>query len=140
MEEEEEKQLPELYLDKEVKHLPNGQWPKGTSGNPKGRPKGSKNRLTELQEEAELALRENINPEVLKAVLANLVAEALGGNVQASKYIIDKFMANRKSVEDVQERQNTEYVFVIKDLTEDDLPKEVRGETINQEENSHGEE
>lgn len=142
-EETEERQLPELYL-KEVIQSPDGRDPEtgkflpGSSGNPKGRPKGAKNRITELKENMELALREGFNPEVVKAVAASMVAEALNGNVQAGKYILDKFMTNAGSGDDKGEVTNAEYVFIVKGMTEDDLPKEVRGETINHEEN-HGE-
>jgi hypothetical protein len=133
-EETEEKQLPELYLaTEEVIESPDGRFQPGQSGNPKGRPKGSKNRVTELKIEMELALREGLNPEVLKAVLASMVVEAINGNVSAAKLIMDKVMENAKSTDDSGET-NPEIVININNLTKEDLIEATGGRVIEHEE------
>lgn len=128
----EEKQLPELYLDnKEVVRSPDGQFLPGKSGNPAGRPKGAKNRITELKQEMELVLREGVNPEVLKSIIASMAAEAMGGNVQAAKLILDRFMSNASTSDDDNE-SNPEIIIKIQNLTPQKL-KDVVGETIDNE-------
>jgi hypothetical protein len=132
--EQEERQLPELYLDsKEVIRSPEGKFVKGKSGNPKGRPKGAKNRITELKQEMELTLREGLNPDVLKAVIASMVAEALEGNVSAAKLILDKVMQNAKTDDDSGE-DRPEIVINIKNLTAKDLHEATGGRVIEHEE------
>jgi hypothetical protein len=133
-EEEQERQLPELYLaTEEVIPSPDGRFPKGVSGNPKGRPKGTKNRITELKHEMELTLREGLNPEVLKSVLASMVVEAMNGNVSAAKLILDKVMENAKSSDEDTEK-NPEIVININNLTKEDLIEATGGRVIEHEE------
>jgi len=106
--------------NKEVIRSSSGQFVKGVSGNPKGRPKGAKNRITELKEQAELALREAVDPETIKAIFASMAAEALEGNVQAAKLIFDKFVSNAKTESDAGE-DNPEIIIRIKNLSTSDL-------------------
>ena len=131
--EQEERTLPEMYgRNKEVVRSPSGQFVKGVSGNPKGRPKGIRNRITELNEDMELAIREGANPEVVKSIIASMAAEAMNGNVQAAKLILDKFVPNVRSSEN-SESVTPEIVIKIENLTQNDV-KDVPGETITQEE------
>jgi len=133
--EQEEKRLPELYLDnKEVIRSPSGQFAPGQSGNPKGRPKGKRNRITELNEDMELALREGANPEVVKAIIASMAAEAMEGNVQAAKLILDKFMPNVKVAQEHGE-DNPEIIIKIENLTQAEVTIEP-GEVIEHEESN----
>ncbi len=130
---EEERELPELYLaDKEVIRSTDGKFLPGASGNPKGRPKGTKNRITELKQEMELVLREGINPEVLKSIVASMAAEAINGNVQAAKLILDRFITNASTADDDAEANPTIRIE-IKNLTPQGI-KDVVGETIQNEE------
>jgi hypothetical protein len=125
-----------LYEEpKEVVRSPDGKFLPGKSGNPAGRPKGTKNRIKQLKEDMELVLREGVNPDALKGILVSLVAEAQTGNVQAAKLILDKFMTNAK-VEEERGEDTPEIVISIKNLTRDEIS--VTGEVIDQEE-SHGE-
>jgi hypothetical protein len=130
--ESEEREVPELYLNtKEVVRSPEGQFVSGTSGNPKGRPKGAKNRITELKQEMELVLREGINPDVLKSIIASMAAEAMGGNVQAAKLILDRFMTTASSAEEDGEK-NPVISIKITNLTPKIL-EEVTGTTYENE-------
>lgn len=121
----------EKKTNKEVVRSPSGKFVKGVSGNPKGRPKGAKNRITQLKEEAELALREAVDPETIKSIFASMAAEAMNGNVQAAKLILDKFVTNAKTESDIGE-DNNEIVVRIRNLTGHDLEIE-EAEIIDQE-------
>lgn len=126
--------MAEEKTTKEVVRSPSGQFVKGTSGNPRGRPKGAKNRITELKEEMELVLREGVDPDTLKSILVSMVAEAQNGNVQAAKLILDKFMTNAK-VEQEQGEKQDEIVFKIVNLTREDVTIE-EGVIIDQEDSN----
>lgn len=58
-------------------------WKPGESGNPSGRPKGSRNRLTMMRE----AL---ITPTEARDVVAKLVESARGGDTQAAGILMDR--------------------------------------------------
>lgn len=75
----------------------------GKSGNPNGRPKGRKNQLTVLKQDLEIALREGLDPNKIKAVVDSMVELALQGNVGAGKLILDKVVSNARESEDEKE-------------------------------------
>jgi hypothetical protein len=70
-----------------------GQFPAGVSGNPKGRPKGSKNEIVALKQDMELALRQHVKPEKLKKVIEKVINKAANGNIAAAKLIFDYFLS-----------------------------------------------
>ena len=80
-----------------------GRFVAGVSGNPNGRPKGKKNRITELKQDMEIALREHLSAEDIKGVIQSMLAEALNGNVGAGKLILDKVLSGAKVEEDAKE-------------------------------------
>ena len=91
---------------KEVIRDEQGRFPKGVSGNPKGRPLGAKNRIVKAKQELEVLLREDIvNAEQIRTIWLSMVAEAQNGNVSAAKLILDKVMSNAKVDEDVNDGQ-----------------------------------
>jgi hypothetical protein len=77
-----------------------GKFLPGKSGNPSGRPKGKKNQITELKQDLEIAIRENVSPAEVGMVVSRMVQLALEGNVGAGKVILDKFVSNAKEGED----------------------------------------
>lgn len=87
-----------------------------TGGNPKGRPKGSKNKIVAMKQDLELALRENINGNDVMRIISAMVEEAQNGNVSAAKLILDKVMSNAKVDEDVT-AENGGITISIKNLT-----------------------
>ena len=107
-----------------------GRFVAGVSGNPKGRPKGKKNRITELKQDMEIALREHLSVEDIKGVIQSMLAEALNGNVGAGKLLLDKVLSGAKESEDAQDKggglkviiehatidalQNTQHVIDVK--------------------------
>lgn len=62
---------------------------KGLSGNPKGKAKGTKNKAT-------LAAEELLKGE-LNGICRRLIQEALEGNMQAIKLVLDRVLPPRKS-------------------------------------------
>lgn len=75
----------------------------GKSGNPAGRPKGKKNRITVLKQDLEIAIRENLSTKDIQAVVKSMLAEALDGNVGAGKLLLDKVLSNAREAEDEKE-------------------------------------
>jgi len=91
---------------KEVIRDSKGKFPKGVSGNPNGRPLGTKNRIAQMKLELEAAIRDHLNPKELKAIINSMVREAKQGNVQAAKLILDKVMSNATGSEETGETDN----------------------------------
>ena len=65
---------------------------KGVSGNPAGRPKGSKNAITLLKQSLELQLRDQAAPD-MGAVLEKAVELALDGNSNMIKMLLEMHMS-----------------------------------------------
>ncbi len=71
-----------------------GQFKKGKSGNPKGRPKGTKNLKSDLQDELgeKIVISESGKTKKIskqKALVKGIAAKAIGGNVPAMKVLLD---------------------------------------------------
>lgn len=73
-------------------------WKKGESGNPMGRPKGSKNRLTLLRE-AVIADAEEIVLENWEKIVRTTVLLAEAGDTTALKILWDRMIPSRKAVD-----------------------------------------
>ena len=76
-----------------------GQYIEGTSGNPKGRPKGSKNKITLLKMATEEAWRER-NTDRLDTVLDMILQDALDGDKGSRKMIFDAVISKANVQED----------------------------------------
>lgn len=79
-------------MPKKAARKENGQFPKGVSGNPLGRPKGSKNEITLLKQSLELMLREQAAPNI-PAVLDKAVEMALDGHPGMIKMLVELHMS-----------------------------------------------
>jgi hypothetical protein len=86
----------------EVVRNEKGQFPAGTSGNPLGRPKSRKNKITEMKQDLEIALRENVTVDQVQSIITKMVEAANEGNVGAAKLILDKVLSNARVEEDAQ--------------------------------------
>lgn len=78
---------------------PNGQFVKGYGGNPNGRPKGSKNKVTLLKIAGEEAMRER-NYERMQLVMDMVIDAALDGDKSAQKLVWDAGMSKATLSED----------------------------------------
>lgn len=77
-----------------------GQFPVGVSGNPAGRPKGSKNHIVQLRQDMEIALREHVSAVKVKQIIDKMVVLAISGDVPAAKMILDKVLPNARDADD----------------------------------------
>lgn len=73
---------------------PDGTFPKGTSGNPAGRPKGTKNKITLLRQSLELQLREQAAPDI-GAVMEKAIEMATEGHPGMIKLLLELHMAKQ---------------------------------------------
>lgn len=81
-----------------------GQFPKGVSGNPSGRPAGRKSQITALKQEMELAIRSHVRPDKLKKIVEKMANKAANGNVAAAKLILDHFLSKVTDTEDAGDK------------------------------------
>ena len=70
----------------------------GPSLNPQGRPKGTKNKLTLLQNELIDQFAGEMNKE-FKAIIRKIVQEAKGGDMTAARLLLERAIPARKAVE-----------------------------------------
>ena len=92
-----------------------GQFLPGESGNKKGRPTGSKNEITILKQELELAVRQHLSPEIVKRILDVVCVKALQGDMSAIKLIFDKCISNAQL--DDANAKGSGWVFLVKNMT-----------------------
>lgn len=81
-----------------------GTFQKGVSGNPAGRPKGSKNEIIELKQRLEVAVRKNLTAEKIGRIVDKMVELAEKGNVGAAKLLLDKTVSNARDSDDIDNK------------------------------------
>jgi hypothetical protein len=79
-----------------------GKFLPGVSGNPRGRPPSKKNQITNLKQDLEIAIRQNVNPRDIQEIVQSMVDLAKEGSVGAAKLILDKTVSNAREVEDTK--------------------------------------
>ena len=102
-----------------------GQYIAGVSGNPGGRPKGSKNRVTLLKLSAEEAFRDR-NQNAIDAVLDQILHAALEGDKAARKMVWDGCISKAQVAEDKSaggKQQSTVHRMTVVN-PKDDKPEE----------------
>ena len=82
---------------------PDGKFPAGVSGNPVGRPKGSRNKVTLLKLVAEEAARER-NHDRIQAVVDDIITDALAGDASMRKLVWNAVMS-KGSIDDRSQAQ-----------------------------------
>lgn len=115
-----------------------GKFVKGVSGNPAGRPKGTRNHIVQLKQNLEAAVRENVTPEDIQAIISTMVAQAKAGDIQAAKIILDKTISNAKIDEEANESAGGIKVIVENAtfLAETNQKSPIEGEKVINEESS----
>ena len=99
----------------------------GPSLNPKGRPKGSKNKLTQMQNALIAQFAGEMNKE-FKAVIRTIIREAKGGDMSAARLLMDRAIPARKAVEHYGAQDSGGIVINIKGLDDVSLDD---GTTVN---------
>jgi hypothetical protein len=99
----------------------------GPSLNPKGRPKGSKNKLTQMQNALIDQFAGEMNKE-FKAVIRTIIREAKGGDMSAARLLMDRAIPARKAVEHYGAQDSGGIVINIKGLDDVSLDD---GTTVN---------
>jgi hypothetical protein len=92
-----------------------GQFVKGVSGNPLGRPK--KTTLRNLQQDMEIAFREHLSVDRVKRIVNRMADMAEQGDVKAAKLIFDKLIANASNGESDDGEKAPQVHFVITNAT-----------------------
>jgi len=83
---------------KDLARAKDGTFKEGVSGNPLGRPKGSKNKVTLMKIAAEEAVRDNNFDDMLE-VCRQIVGAALDGDKQARKLVWESMMTKGVAAE-----------------------------------------
>jgi hypothetical protein len=103
----------------EVAPVKKGRFVKGVSGNPAGRPKGTRNKITLMQLDTEAALRDFLQPRAIK-ILRKAVEIAMNdshpGQVKMLQTLMDKTMSSLRN-QDVGDAKDTSVTVVINDMT-----------------------
>lgn len=86
-----------------------GQFLKGTSGNPLGRPKGSKNKITMMKLALEGRLRTQLEHDAHE-ILKKAVDLAKDGDTAMIKLLVDKMIPTSKSVDDEPTKEKIQII------------------------------
>ena len=103
-------------MSKDVATRKGTQFQKGQSGNPKGRPKGAKNKSTLLREAMQSKADRLLSKEVPK-VLAVVIAAAKAGDMSAAKMILDRAVPVKKADDGDGDNGNKLVQITIQNLT-----------------------
>lgn len=101
-----------------------GQFVKGVSGNPLGRPKGSKNKITVLKMAAEEAAREDSLEDMLR-VAKLIVQQALEGDRASQKLVWDAVISKGGSSDDKDVKTNQRIQVHTMNVHGEKLPEKV---------------
>lgn len=104
-------------------------FPEGKSGNPAGRPKGSKNRITILKESLELQLRE-ASASRMPEVLDRAFEMALEGDRAMIKLLVELHMSKGIAQEKNAPQEKVEINISTNSPTPKDEPKFVNAESV----------
>jgi hypothetical protein len=81
-----------------------GKFLEGVSGNPAGRPPGTRNKLVSAKRKLEIAVREGMSADKLKRIIDKMAALALDGDTKAARLILDKFISSATDAEDSDDK------------------------------------
>lgn len=101
----------------ELARTESGQFPKGVSGNPAGRPKGKKHEITELRLQMEKAVLDHLPLNRVQKIVERMATMAEGGSVAAAKLLLDKIIPNARDSEEDGENTAPRIVVRIENAT-----------------------
>jgi Family of unknown function (DUF5681) len=102
----------------EVARDEGGKFLEGVSGNPAGRPAGTRSKLVVLKERLELAVREEMTAAQIGRIISKMAGMAEQGDVKAARLILDKFMSSASvSEESAEDRGNSGITIRIENAT-----------------------
>lgn len=113
-----------------VAKAPSTKFQKGVSGNPLGRPKGSKNKITLMKIALEGDLRTRLAKDAHE-ILAKAIEMAKLGDPAMIKLLVDKMIPTSKSVDDEPTKERVQ-IFIDR-LTKDERPV-IQGRVIENDE------
>ena len=88
-----------------------GRFAKGVSGNPNGRPKGSKNKITMMKLALEGDLRTQMRPHMAE-ILTMAIMKAKEGDPQMIKLLLDKTLPTTRAAEDDAPSKEKVQIFI----------------------------
>lgn len=91
-------------MNEVVQKRPTHLFQPGKSGNPNGRPKGSRNKITVMKLALEGELREQLKYD-MAAIMAIAINMAKNGDTSMIKLLIDKTVPTTKSVDDEPQKE-----------------------------------
>jgi hypothetical protein len=114
---------------------------KGQSGNPNGRPKGSRNKITLMKLALEGELRTQLKPDMAE-ILAVAILKAKSGNEAMIKLLLDKTLPTTKAAEDEAPTKEKVQIFIdrLPDRDGGKAPATVEGRVVidDNEEDTYG--
>jgi len=114
-------------MPNEIDKAKSTQFAKGKSGNPLGRPKGSKNKSTLLREAMQQKADRLLSRKVPK-VLEVVIAAAIAGDMSAAKMILDRAVPVKRADDGTADEGKAIVQITIQNLT---APEQPTGVTIN---------
>jgi len=115
-----------------------GTFVKGVSGNPDGRPKGSKNKITEIKLLTEQAVRSKRLEDMIE-VCELIIAQARDGDSRSQKMVWDAMMSKASSTEDKAAGTKQQIEIGVMNVDRKDYAKPIEGDVIDVEINEDNE-
>lgn len=108
---------------------PISRWKPGQSGNPAGRPKGAKNKITFMKLALEGELRAQIKDHMAD-ILAIAIQKAKEGDSSMIKLLLDKTMATSKAADDEEMGKEKIQINIGRLPDRENEPITINGETV----------
>lgn len=89
-----------------------GKFLEGVSGNPAGRPAGSRSKLVKVKEKLDLAVRENVSAERIYRIVSKIADMAEAGDVKAATLIFKTFLSQASAQEDPEDPQQSRGITI----------------------------
>lgn len=89
-----------------------GKFLEGVSGNPTGRPAGSRSKLVKVKEKLDLAVRENVTADRIYRIVSKIADMAEEGDVKAAALIFKTFMSQATAQDDPEDPQQARGITI----------------------------